>query len=102
MFFFLHVLHDRSHINLETERNRVALELSELQNHHSLQQQQLKEESKKSLRESRLMLESVKKGAKEFSSLLNDGHFNSSTTSSTKFQYSSPAFDGNRSRGNTY
>ena len=81
----------QSHVNLEEERNRVALELSELQ----IGQQQVKlameRQQQQHLTESALMLETVQRGAKEFSSVL---HGSSGGTGARAY--------GGRSRGSTY
>ena len=58
-----------SHAHLEQERNRVALELHDL-----------KEGEERSLRESALVLESVRQGAHEFSNLLRGNSGSDSTT----------------------
>ena len=62
-----------SHVDLESERNRVALELSELQSGQEKVRFQMEEERMHGLRESALVLESVKRGAEEFSSVLRSG-----------------------------
>jgi hypothetical protein len=81
----------QSHVNLEEERNRVALELSELQIGQQQVKKAMERQQQQHLTESALMLETVQRGAKEFSSVL---HGSSGSTGVGAY--------GGRSRGSTY
>ena len=81
----------QSHVNLEEERNRVALELSELQIGQQQVKKAMERQQQQHLTESALMLETVQRGAKEFSSVL---HGSSGSAGGRVY--------GGRSRGSTY
>ena len=62
----------QSHLTLESDRRQVSIELSDLKISQQRVQIEMEQEKEKAMRESALVMESVKRGADDFSSALRE------------------------------